>query len=71
MHCQNIKHIYLYIQLLNTICASQLNCSTVQHGNNKSHFKTLYTQSSLFFISEDEDVHRTNCDLHIKSENGC
>ena len=41
MHCQNIKHIYLYTQLLNTIWASNLNCSGVEHENNQSHFKAL------------------------------
>ena len=71
MHCQNTKHIYLYTQLLNTGRASNLNCNAVQHGSNKSHFKELWTQSSLFFFWEDEDVHRANCDLHIKFKNEC
>ena len=71
MHCQNIKHIYLYTQLLNNIQASKLNCIAVQHENNKSHFKAVQTQSSLFFIWEDEDLHRTDCELDIKSENKC
>jgi len=29
-----------------------------------------HNQVCLFLFCEDEDVHRTNCDLHIKSENG-
>ena len=33
-HCQKIKFIYLYIQLLNTMQASKLSCRRVQHENN-------------------------------------
>jgi len=41
MRCQNIKHIYSLIQLLNTIQASKLNCRRVQQENNQSNFKAL------------------------------
>ena len=64
-----LNNIYFYIQFLNTIWASKLNCSAVQHENNKSYF-TAHDQVCLFFFWEDEDIHRTKFDFDIKFENG-
>ena len=72
MHCQNIKHIYIYIQLLKTVRGSKLNWSEVQHkliNHISKHSK--HTQVCFFFFWEEEDVHRTNFDFDIQFENEC
>ena len=69
MHCQNTKHIYIYIQLLNTVWASNMNCSAVQHEIINLISKHSKHKQVCFSFWEDEDFHRTNCDFDIQLEN--